>query len=166
MTTAYNYLLNYNPELDLVFEREVDLPVASLWQGWTDPKEILHWFTPSPWQTIDCRIDLRIGGEFFTQMKSPDGKIIDNHGCFLLVDPQNLLVFTDTMLDGLRPSGNDFTTIFLQFTELSPNKTYYKALVKHKNIESKAKHEEMGFQKGWGIALDQLVTRQKSKLQS
>lgn len=163
MNPTYSYLLHSDPELDLSFERQVDLPLDALWQGWTDPTEIIHWFTPTPWQTTACRIDLRPGGEFYTQMKSPEGQIIDNFGCFLFIVPKSLLVFTDTMLSGFRPSGNDFTTIFLSFESNTHNITSYKALVKHKNVENKTKHEEMGFHKGWGIALDQLVARQKSK---
>ncbi|MEQ1779553.1 MAG: SRPBCC domain-containing protein [Nitrosomonas sp.] len=35
--------------------------------------------------------------------------------------------------------------------------TKYTALVMHSNQQDRAKHEAMGFQEGWGIALDQLV---------
>lgn len=159
----YLDLLEVNVDLDLVFEREVDLPVSALWKSWTDPEEILHWFTPKPWQTTGCRIDLRVGGEFYTQMKSPDGTIVNNFGCFLLIIPERLLVFTDTMFAGLRPSGNVFSTIFLHFTPIDANRSKYSAIVKHKDAETKKKHEEMGFQKGWGITLDQLVTHSKEK---
>jgi uncharacterized protein YndB with AHSA1/START domain len=35
--------------------------------------------------------------------------------------------------------------------------TKYTALVMHANKEDRTRHEKMGFQEGWGIALDQLV---------
>jgi uncharacterized protein YndB with AHSA1/START domain len=40
--------------------------------------------------------------------------------------------------------------------------TKYTAIAKHKNIEDRKKHLEMGFEKGWSIALDQLVEHMKS----
>ena len=42
--------------------------------------------------------------------------------------------------------------------EWLPNgKTSYTANVMHQNEADKQAHESMGFQQGWGIALDQLV---------
>lgn len=42
---------------------------------------------------------------------------------------------------------------------LEPHKngTKYSALVQHANKESRAKHESMDFEEGWGMCLDQLV---------
>jgi len=118
---------------------------------------LIPWFTPAPWKTLECQIDLRPGGQFFTRMESPDGKKIDNHGCYLVVEPKKLLIFTDTQLEGFRPSGNDFSTIGLSFEPISPTRTMYRALAKHKDQSTKEQHESMGFEKGWGIALDQLI---------
>ena len=46
MTPAAQTLAN--PQLDLVFEREVDLPKELIWQAWTRPELIQQWFTPAP----------------------------------------------------------------------------------------------------------------------
>ena len=48
MTLPAGYAIN--PELDLVLEREVDVPPHLVWAAWTDPKHIVHWFTPAPWR--------------------------------------------------------------------------------------------------------------------
>jgi uncharacterized protein YndB with AHSA1/START domain len=45
--------------LDLVFERVIDIPPALAWLAWTTPERLKKWFTPAPWQTVDCEIDLR-----------------------------------------------------------------------------------------------------------
>jgi len=44
----------------------------------------------------------------------------------------------------------------LTFTP-TPEGTLYKAIARHKSEEDKIKHEQMGFEKGWGIALDQMI---------
>ena len=75
----------YDPKLDLTFSRVVDIPLALVWATWTEPKHIVHWFTPVPWKTIDCEIDLRPGGIFRTMMQSPEGQDFPNLGCYLEV---------------------------------------------------------------------------------
>ncbi|NVN12404.1 SRPBCC domain-containing protein [Nguyenibacter vanlangensis] len=40
--------------------------------------------------------------------------------------------------------------------ELVPGGTRYRALVRHKSAQDRAKHEEMGFFQGWGTCLTQL----------
>ncbi len=62
-----------NPELDLVLERTVDVAPELVWRAWTTPELLLQWFTPKPWSTTACEIDLQPGGRFDTTMRSPEG---------------------------------------------------------------------------------------------
>ena len=63
-----------DPQLDLVFERIVDVSPELVWAAWTTPEHLKHWFTSAPWKTIDCEIDLYPGGLFHTVMCSPEGQ--------------------------------------------------------------------------------------------
>ena len=38
------------------------------------PEHIKKWVTPVPRRTVDCEIDLRLGGVFRTVMRSPEGQ--------------------------------------------------------------------------------------------
>lgn len=60
-----------DPKLDLVLERVVDVPRELVWKARTTPEHLKKWFTPAPWTTVDCEIDLRPGGIFRTVMRSP-----------------------------------------------------------------------------------------------
>lgn len=40
-----------------------------------------------PWKTVNCEIDLRVGGIFRTVMQSPEGQQFDNAGCYLEIIP-------------------------------------------------------------------------------
>ena len=51
--------MTFNPELDLLLERIVDVPREKIWAAWTTPTLLMPWFCPLPWKTIDCVIDLR-----------------------------------------------------------------------------------------------------------
>jgi uncharacterized protein YndB with AHSA1/START domain len=150
-------------KLDLVLERVVDVPPALVWEAWTTPEHILNWFTPAPWKTIACEVDVRPGGKFNTIMQSPEGQEFPNKGCFLEVIPGQRLVFTDTLLPGFRPSDNPFMTAIVEIIPEGTG-TRYRAIAMHKNEDTVKKHEEMGFHEGWGAALDQLVEYAKTKM--
>lgn len=152
-----------NPDLDLVLDRTVPVPPALVWRAWTTPAHLLHWFTPAPWRTIDCRIDLRPGGEFFTVMQSPEGQQFPNTGCYLEVVPERRLIWTDALLPGYRPAAGVGPSVPFRFTaalllEPAGTGTRYRAIAMHSDTDARTKHEAMGFQHGWSAVLDQLVT--------
>jgi uncharacterized protein YndB with AHSA1/START domain len=155
-----------DPRLDLVLERVVDVPRELVWLAWTSPEHLKKWFTPSPWKTIDCEIDLRPGGIFRTVMLSPEGQQFPNVGCYLEVVANERLVWTNALGPGFRPatpSAFDPTTCghfaFTAVVSLEPSGkgTKYSALVMHADEAGRKEHEQMGFSEGWGTALDQLV---------
>ena len=154
-----------DPKLDLVLERIVDVPPDLVWTAWTTPEHLKKWFTPAPWTTVDCEIDLRPGGIFRTVMRSPEGQSFPNVGCYLEVVKNERLVWTSALEPGYRPSrpsaappGCSFVFTAVISLEQLGNRTKYTALVIHGDPESRKKHEEMVFHEGWGAALDQLIT--------
>lgn len=146
-----------NPALDLVLERVVDVRPEHVWKAWTEPDQLKRWFTPAPWETIACEIDLRPGGIFSTTMRSPEGEVMPpDPGCYLEIVENRKLVFTDALGPGFRPKATPFFTAVI-LLEPEGSGTRYTAIAMHTEEESKKKHEEMGFFDGWGKALDQLV---------
>jgi DNA-binding transcriptional ArsR family regulator len=88
----------------LVLERIVDVSPELVWMAWTQPEHLKKWFTPAPWTTVDCEIDLRPGGIFRTVMRSPEGQDFPNLGCYLEVVPHQKLVWTDVLEAHFRPA--------------------------------------------------------------
>lgn len=150
-----------DPKLDLVLERVVDVPPALVWEAWTKPEHLRHWFTPKPWTVAHCEVDLRPGGTFRTIMRGPDGEEHDIAGCYLEIVPQQRLIWTDALLPGYRPSANPFFTAIVEL-EPSSKGTRYTATAIHRDEDGRKKHEEMGFHQGWGTVLDQLVEYAKA----
>jgi uncharacterized protein YndB with AHSA1/START domain len=149
-----------NADLDLLLERVVDVPRELVWAAWTRPEHVKRWFTPLPYTTAECEIDLRAGGIFRTVMRSPDGDEHENVGCYLDIIENERLVWTTILGPGFRPSG--LPTEHPAFTavislEPSGRGTKYSALAMHGNASACKRHAEMGFHDGWGTALDQLV---------
>lgn len=161
--------LDFDPDLDLMFERVVDIPPEWVWSAWTTEQHIKHWFTPAPWKTIDCRLDLRPGGIFHTVMLSPEGKEFPNSGCYLEVVPQQKLVWTNALQPGYRPAkapanaSVDFCFTAVIALASRGAGTLYQARVIHADRDACARHRAMGFHAGWGTALDQLVAYMKQR---
>jgi uncharacterized protein YndB with AHSA1/START domain len=155
-----------DPDLDLVLERVVDVPVALVWKAWTMPEHLKRWFTSLPWTTVECEIDLRPGGIFRTVMRSPDGEDTPHIGCYLEVIENEKLVWTTALRPGFRPGphaptegdacGVDpFTAVIMMATHGAA--TRYTATAMHADPAGRRRHADLGFHDGWGTALDQLV---------
>jgi uncharacterized protein YndB with AHSA1/START domain len=155
-----------NPVLDLSFTRTVDVAPGLVWKAWTTPEWLTQWFTPAPWKTVHAEVDMRPGGAFHTVMESPEGQRFPNTGCYLAVVPDRRLVWTGALQPGYRPTDvtPDVPFLFTAVIELEPSGagTKYTATVMHSTADGRKKHEAMGFEDGWGTALDQLVALAKS----
>ena len=157
--------LTIDPQLDLIFERTTTIPIEKLWRAWTDPKILVNWFCPKPWKVTECRIDLRPGGEFYTVMQGPDQQSVPNQGCYLDIQENKKLVWTNIMSKGFRPTALSTVGFWIVGTVLlskTNQGNLYQAIVRHADIESRKKHEAMGFQEGWGMAFQQLVEMEKN----
>src|SRR3981189_104790 len=132
MSTA---IIQTDSKLDLVLERVVDVPRELVWAAWTKPEHIKKWFTPAPWTTIDCEIDLRPGGIFRTVMRSPEGQEFPNTGCYLEVIENERLVWTVALGPGFRPAtvplGEIAMTAVISL-QSHGNGTKYSALAMHR----------------------------------
>ena len=153
--------LAIDPTLDLVLDRVIDVPRRKVWAAWTQPEHLMPWFCPAPYSVPDCEIDLRPGGIFRTTMRGPDGHEFQSTGIFLEIVPEERLIWTDALLPGYRPAEKPFMTGVLTLETVGAG-TRYHAMARHRDVEARAQHEEMGFTTGWGKALDQLIEYAKT----
>lgn len=152
-----------NPTLDLVVERTIAVAPERVWAAWTEPELMVQWFTPAPWKTAAAEVDLRPGGKFLVTMESPDGEQFPNAGCYLVVEPTRLLVWTSALGADFRPASptngaDDMSlTARIEIEPTADGGTRYRAIAIHPDEATCTRHHEMGFHDGWGAALDQLV---------
>ena len=145
-------------ETELTISRLIKAPPSAVWDAWSDPAKLAAWWIPAP---IECRVDtldLRPGGGFVTRMREGDGAFQPHvDGCFLEAVPEKRLVFTTVLTEGWRPAEPWLAITAILTFEAQDGGTLYAARVLHKNPEDSAKHDEMGFQEGWGTAIGQLA---------
>lgn len=153
--------MKLDPETDLTFTRIVDAPRALLWECWTRPEHIPHFFVPRPHSVESCEIDLRVGGRFNTAF-NVDGNVMQNHGVYLEIVEGERLVFTDAYTEGWKPAPDPFLTAIVDFEDAGDGKTRYTATARHRSADARKRHEEMGFFDGWGTVVTQLEAYAKS----
>lgn len=148
--------MTFDPKLDLMLQREIEVPPHMVWMAWTQPEHLKKWFCPRPWMVTECEIDLRPGGKFRTVMQGPAGERHDGTGIYLEVVPNQRLVWTDALVPGYRPAAEPFMTGILTLEPIAKG-TLYTAYALHRDEATCKKHEDMGFHQGWNAATDQLV---------
>lgn len=78
-------------------ERSFAASVEELWEAWTDPDEVQHWWHPrgvrTPRESIE--LDVRAGGAYrYTMIDEATGAQYPTGGVYLEVSPPTRLVFT------------------------------------------------------------------------
>lgn len=147
--------MKLDPKTDLTFTRTLAAPRSVLWECWTTPKHIRHFFVPRPHGIDACEIDLRVGGRFNTTM-NVEGTIMKNEGVFLEIVEGERLVFTDSYSEGWKPAADPFMTAIIEFADDGEGGTTYTATARHRSPEARQTHEDMGFHGGWGTVATQL----------
>ncbi|MGB3147884.1 MAG: SRPBCC family protein [Paracoccaceae bacterium] len=147
--------MDLDPKTDLSFTRTLNVPRSLVWECWTQPRHIPHFFVPRPHKVTACDIDLRVGGRFNTTFEV-EGNLMDNHGVFLEVVNEEKLVFTDAYSEGWKPAPDPFMTAILILGDAAGGGTTYTAIARHRTPETRQTHEDMGFYGGWGTVVDQL----------
>lgn len=147
----------FNPDLDLKISRIIRAPRRLVWNAWTDKASLEQWWVPHPGQCRVDKMELHPGGAFETRY-SEDGREFGQHvsGCFLAVDHEERLVFTDALTAGFRPSAQPFLTAVMTFRDHSDGMEYV-AYAMHNNLADRDRHAEMGFFDGWNTVAEQLA---------
>jgi uncharacterized protein YndB with AHSA1/START domain len=142
---------------ELTIDRILKAPRAHVWRCWTEPDLMKEWFCPKPWRTVEARVDLRPGGEFYTLMRGPNGEEPSGEpGVFLEIVPGERLVWTDALKPGWVPVAGLGFVATIALSDAPDGATRYHVTARHWTAESAKAHEDMGFHAGWNAAADQL----------
>jgi len=148
--------MELDPRTDLSFTRTLPVPKELVWECWTKPEHLPHFFVPRPHKITKIDIDVRVGGRSNSTFLV-DGKEFDQRGVYLEVEPNKRLVFTDFYTEGWKPAPEPFMTAIIDLEDAPGGGTIYTATARHRNSETRENHEKMGFYDGWGTVVDQLV---------
>lgn len=96
------------------------------------------------------------------EMTGPDGESFPHDGVYLEVIPNRKIVSTNVFGKGWEPrtlmtTECDFATVAIFTFEPEGGGTRYTGRVLHFDEDAVRKHEEMGFNEGWGMVTAQLA---------
>lgn len=78
---------------ELSVTRIVKAPIELVWNVWTDPDHIRHWWGPEGFTNTISKMDVRPGGEWEFIMHGPDGKNYRNKHVYKeLAKPRKLVL--------------------------------------------------------------------------
>ena len=149
--------MSFDPKTDLEITRIIKAPRSAIWQAWSDPAQFAQWWIPAPALCRVVTMDVRPGGALVTEMSEGGGDFGPNmDACYLAAEEGHKIVFTNALSGGWRPAASPFMTAIITLHDHDLG-TAYRAQVLHKDPETRAWHEEMGFFDGWGAVTAQLA---------
>lgn len=91
----------------ITVEATANAPVATVWEAWNKPSDIMQWNSPDPsWHCPSSENDLRVGGNFKNRMEAKDGSFgFDFEGTYDQVELHKQITYT-------MPDGRTATTLF------------------------------------------------------
>jgi uncharacterized protein YndB with AHSA1/START domain len=78
----------------LVVRKTIRATAQHLFELWTQPEHIKHWWGPANVTCIEATVDLRIGGGYRLGNRLPDGSVLWIFGQFEVIEPPHKLVYT------------------------------------------------------------------------
>jgi uncharacterized protein YndB with AHSA1/START domain len=80
-------VIEFPSELEIVFTRSFDAPIALVFDVLTKPEHVSKWGATPPDQMTECSIDLRVGGNYRSSFVTEDGTVCSFRGTYLEVEP-------------------------------------------------------------------------------
>jgi len=73
---------NSTTDRELLITRELNAPIALVWEAWTTPEHIANWWGPNGFTNTISKMDMQPGGEWELVMHGPDGTDYRNKSVF------------------------------------------------------------------------------------
>lgn len=79
---------------ELIIERLLDAPRELVFEVWTDPRHLIHWWGPKDFLVPHIDMDVRTGGRYRICIQAPDGTAYWMSGVYRDVTPPERLEYT------------------------------------------------------------------------
>ena len=78
---------------EMKITRTVKAPIDIIWNVWTDPEHIVHWWGPDGFTSTIRKMDVREGGEWILTLHGPDGTNYPNRSIYMEIVSLEKIVF-------------------------------------------------------------------------
>ena len=94
--------LQNHSDREILSSRVFDAPRELVWEAWTNPDHIQHWWGPNGFTNTFSEFDLRPGGYWRFVMHGPNGANFPNESVFVEIVKPECLVFDHTVFPKFR----------------------------------------------------------------
>jgi len=126
----------------------------TVFRAWSSAEHVKRWFAPEGCAVLEAAVEMRVGGKFDLNMRSPDGTIHWLRGTFVEIVPGTRLV-----LD-MRIDDSAGAPLFRAYTELNladaPGGTQMDVVQTYTLIDLSKAWMVKGAPEGWRSTLDNL----------
>ncbi len=105
---------------ELRITRFFKAPRALVYQAWTTPAMLVHWFGCAAFSTVDAKADARVGGHWRVLMRAPDGTDFPAFGRYIELVPIERIVMThqwEKEVAGVNPAKNETIVTVVLFDD-------------------------------------------------
>jgi uncharacterized protein YndB with AHSA1/START domain len=78
---------------EIVTTRIFNAPPALVWEAWSEPEHLIHWWGPNGFTNTFHEFDFRPGGFWRFIMHGPDGRNYENENLFVEIIKHERIVF-------------------------------------------------------------------------
>ncbi|MEP0336896.1 MAG: SRPBCC domain-containing protein [Alphaproteobacteria bacterium] len=134
----------------LVVTRRFAAPRALVFRMFTEPQHVVRWLGCAPESDVTFRNDLRVGGEFVSEGRMPDGAVNRVWGVYREISQPDRLIFTWSWEAGGFKGSDTLVTVALTEQDGGTELTLrHEAFI---DGEARDLHGQ-----GWGMCLDKIA---------
>jgi uncharacterized protein YndB with AHSA1/START domain len=150
---AVPQVVDLDKSRDLVIERVIGAPPATVFLAYSKPEHMLKWFGPPGYPLMACELDFQVGGSFRMAMREEatgeQGPWFG--GRFLAIEPDRALVY-ENGFEGVAET----MVVTVHFLNESPGRTRLVMHTRFGTAAMKDEHTRLGFSEGTNAGFDQL----------
>jgi uncharacterized protein YndB with AHSA1/START domain len=152
-TVNHEVTVTLPSDREIVFTRTFARPRHLLFEAWTKPEHLRHWYGCEGSSITLCEADLRPGGQWRRVMRMPDGSEHPFHGVYRDILPNERLVYTECYEMPSIGSPEWLTTVLFEDVEGLTKLTHS---ILHNSKEVRDGHLQAGIEAGTIQTLNRL----------
>lgn len=144
--------ISANAQASLTLRRIFSAPIEEVFDAWTKPEALVHWFRPVGFTVTATEIDLRLGGKYLIVIQPANGAEIRHFGVYTEINPPERLAFT-WMIENQACGGSANqcaeTLVSIEFRRAGLST---EVRLTHEHLPNKAAYD--GHEFGWNSTFD------------
>ena len=133
------------------------VPLARLWRGYADPRQIERFWGPVEWPATFTRHDMQVGGWSHYHMSGPDGAVSRGWWRYLAVEPERRIEVEDGFADESGAVNTAMPAMHMVFHfEATGEGSRFTSVTTFPSRESMEQLVQMGMMEGMRSAMSQI----------